>query len=109
MYREHTETSPVLKSLQRQCSQHIRLGFFCTELRDAKVFPYAFDGKKGDQVVFYRFPRDEQLQIVQSEALPMTEAEIVNIDDYGYYRKVFISPGPESGHSGSPLFRKESS
>jgi hypothetical protein len=77
------------------------------ELREAEVFPYAFDVKKGDRVVFCGFPRDEQSKFVQSDELQMREAEIFDIDDYGYYRKFFISPGPESGHSGSPLFRKE--
>ena len=77
------------------------------ELRKVEVFPFACDVKKGDRVIFYGFPRDEQFKIVQTDELQMREAEIFNIDDYGYYRKFFISPGPESGHSGSPLFRKE--
>lgn len=78
------------------------------ELRKAEVFPYACDVKKGDRVIFCGFPRDEEFKIVQTDELQMREAEIFQIDDYGYYRKFFISPGPESGHSGSPLFRKES-
>jgi hypothetical protein len=77
------------------------------ELRKAEVFPFACDVKKGDRVIFCGFPRDEQFKIVQTDELQMREAEVFNIDDYGYYRKFFISPGPESGHSGSPLFRKE--
>jgi hypothetical protein len=86
---------------------HKLVGAPYSEWRDAEVFPYAFDAKKGDQVIFFGFPRDEQSKIVQSDELQMREAEISNVDDYGYYRKFFISPGPESGHSGSPLFRKE--
>jgi hypothetical protein len=77
------------------------------ELRKAEVFPFACDVKKGDRVIFCGFPRDEQFKIVQTDELQIREAEIFNIDDYGYYRKFFISPGPESGYSGSPLFRKE--
>ena len=45
--------------------------------------------------------------MVQSDELQTREAEIFAIDDYGYYRKFYLSPGPESGYSGSPLFRKE--
>ena len=71
------------------------------------MFPFACDVEKGDRVVFCGFPRDEQFKIVQTDELQVREAEVFNIDDYGYYRKFFISPGPESGHSGSPLFRKE--
>lgn len=86
---------------------HAVIGTPHIELKDAEVFPYAFDVKKWDRVVFCGFPRDEQFKIVQSDELQMREAEILSIDDYGCYRKFFISPGPESGYSGSPLFRKE--
>jgi hypothetical protein len=46
--------------------------------------------------------------MIQTEELQAKEAEIFAIDDYGYYRKFHITPGPQSGFSGSPLFRKES-
>jgi hypothetical protein len=77
------------------------------ELRKAEVFPYSYDVKEGDRVVFCGFPRDEEFGLVQTNELQIREAEVVSIDDYGHYRKFFISPGPESGFSGSPLFRKE--
>lgn len=86
---------------------HKVTGAHYDELKKADVFPYACDAKKGDRVIFCGFPRDDQFKIIQTDELQTKEAEIFNIDDYGYYRKFFISPGPESGHSGSPLFRKD--
>jgi Trypsin-like peptidase domain len=77
------------------------------ELIEAQVFPHASDVKKGDQVIYFGFPGEEEFKMVQSNELRTREAEIFAIDDYGYYRKFHISPGPESGYSGSPLFRKE--
>jgi Trypsin-like peptidase domain len=102
------EVKPLHLPITYDATAHRVLSVLHDEIRTAEIFPHASDVKQGDGVVFFGFPRDEEFNMIQTEELQAKEAEIFAIDDYGYYRKFHITPGPQSGFSGSPLFRKES-